>query len=72
MMCNEKTYKWYDMEQSIMQCWEITQDLQLIAEEHQDNDEICNKVLGLKHVYEMRFNKLWNNYEQALQEKFND
>ena len=71
-MCNEKTYKWYDMEQCILKCWEITDDLQLVAEAHEDNDEICNKILGLKYVYEMRLNKLWTTYEEALKERYEE
>ena len=55
-----------DMEQQITKCWEITEDLWLVAGEHEDDDDISNKVLGLKHVYEMRFNKLWDLYEKTL------
>jgi hypothetical protein len=40
--------------------------LWLVAGEHEDDDDISNKVLGLKHVYDMRFNKLWNLYEKTL------
>jgi hypothetical protein len=59
-----------DMEQQLLRCWEITEDLWLVANEHEDNDDISNKVLGLKHVYEMRFNKLWDLYEKTVTEYY--
>jgi hypothetical protein len=62
--------KLQDMEQQLLRCWEITEDLWLVANEHEDNDDISNKVLGLKHVYEMRFNKLWDLYEKTVTEYY--
>lgn len=62
--------KMFEIEQAIMKCWEISNDLTLIAHEHEDSDEISNKVLGIKHVYEMRFNHLWECYEGALKEYY--
>jgi hypothetical protein len=62
--------KLQDMEQQLLRCWEITEDLWLVANEHEDNDDISNKVLGLKHVYEMRFNKLWDLYEKTVSEYY--
>lgn len=55
-----------DMEQQILKCWEIGEDLMQMAREHEDSDEIANQALGLKHVYEMRFNRLWYLYEQFV------
>ena len=67
------TSKWFDMEQSILQCWEITQDLKLFADEYEHCDkDVHDKAIALASVYEMRFNRLWKDYEQALKEKFND
>jgi hypothetical protein len=62
--------KMFDIEEAILKCWEISEDLTLVAHEHEDSDEISNKVLGIKHVYEMRFNHLWECYEQALKEYY--
>lgn len=73
-MCNEhqKTYAWYDMEQQILKCWDIISDLQNLAELFEDNDEVCNKILGLKHIYDVRFEKLWHHYERATEERFRE
>jgi hypothetical protein len=59
-----------DLEQEVLRCWEVSQDLQLLAEEYEHDDDICNKVLGIKHVYEMRFNKAWNTYEKVVEEYY--
>jgi hypothetical protein len=62
--------KLQDMEQQLLRCWEITEDLLMVANEHEDDDEVSNKVIGLKHVYEMRFNKLWDLYEKTVTEYY--
>lgn len=60
-----------DMEQQILKCWEIGEDLMQMAREHEDSDDVVNKVLGLKHVYEMRFNRLWYLYEEFVKSFYN-
>lgn len=62
--------KLFDVEQDIMRCWDLNQDLMLMAHEHEDNDEVCNKALGLMNVYEMRFNQLWEDFEGLTKEYF--
>ena len=57
-----------DLEQEVLRCWEVTQDLDLLAQEYEHDDDICNKVLGIKHVYDMRFNKAWDTYEKVVAE----
>jgi hypothetical protein len=59
-----------DLEQEFLHCWEITQDLDLLAQEYEHDDDICNRVLGIKHVYDMRFNKAWDTYEKVVEEYY--
>ena len=59
-----------DLEQEVLLCWGITDDLLLLAQEHEDNDEFCNKVLGIKNVYDMRFRKAWDTYEKVVEEYY--
>jgi hypothetical protein len=59
-----------DLEQEVLLCWGITEDLLLLAMEHEDNDDIANKVLGLKAVYDMRFRKAWGTYEKVVEEYY--
>jgi hypothetical protein len=57
-----------DLEQEVLRCWEVSQDLDLLAQEYEHDDDICNRVLGIKHVYDMRFNKAWDTYEKLVKE----
>ena len=60
----------FDFEQMIMECWHITSDLEMleegVLEKDMTTDQISNVVSGLKHVYEMRFNKMWDLFEQLI------
>ena len=59
-----------DLEQEVLRCWEVSQDLDLLAQEYEHDDDLCNKVLGIKNVYEMRFSKAWDTYEKVVKEYY--
>jgi hypothetical protein len=63
----------YDLEQQIMECWHITDDIKIVSEEiiegDLSKDQISNVLLGLEQLYILRFNKLFRTYEQLLAEK---
>lgn len=59
-----------DLEQEVLRCWEVTQDLDLLAQEYEHDDDLSNKILGIKNVYEMRFSKAWNTYEKVVAEHY--
>lgn len=71
-MCNvsRKTHVLYDIEEQIIKCWDINSDLDLLSEEYNRDDELCNQIKGIKNVYDMRFQKLWNLYEEAVKVNF--
>ena len=58
------------LEQEFLRCWEVTQDLDLLVEEYEHDDDLSNKILGIKNVYEMRFSKAWNTYEKVVAEHY--
>jgi len=62
----------FDLEQDILSCWNITGDLKLleeaILEKDYSRDEIANVVLGLRVLYEMRFEKAWSSFEETCKE----
>ena len=63
----------FDLEQQIMDCWHVTADLDVLFEavmEHPDfdRDKISNVVLGLKELYELKFDKMFRTFEQHLAE----
>jgi hypothetical protein len=57
-----------DLEQEFMRCWDVSQDLDLLAQEYEHDGELSMKVLGIKNVYEMRFSKAWDTYEKVVAE----
>lgn len=62
-----------DLEQHILSCWNITKDIDLlmkgVLEKDMTPDEISNFLLGLKTIYDMRFEETFDCFEQLLREK---
>lgn len=63
----------FDLEQNIMNCWNVTEDMHLLYENVMENDlttdQIANALLGIHQLYEMKFNKLFQNFEKLIKEK---
>ena len=62
----------FDLEQQIMACWNITSDidtlLEGVIESDMTPDQIANILLGMKQLYELKFDKLFNTFEQLMQD----
>ena len=64
--------KQFDLEQQIMECWNITTDLDSLFEECCEGydsmtvDKVSNITLGMKELYEIKFNKLFRTFEGFL------
>ena len=60
----------FDLEQNILDCWKITDDVNLlyknVMEEELDKDKISNVLLGLQAIYSMRFEQLWETFETVV------
>lgn len=61
----------FDVEQGIMNCWHITDDLNVLLEELVENDaftkdQASNFVLGLTTIYESKFDKLFRTFEDFV------
>lgn len=63
----------FDLEQHIMKCWNITDDidvlLKAVCDDEIDTDKIANILLGMKQLYEFKFNNLFSCFEELLKEK---
>ena len=63
----------FDFEQQIMKCWNVTDEIDMlyenVMEKELTKDEISNYLLGLHTIYEMKFNKLFDMFEQLIKEK---
>jgi hypothetical protein len=71
--------KIFDLEQDIMNCWNIVDDVKDTASYIGDNvvfkdlspentDKIMNLLLGIQHLYQMRFEKMWDTFEAHCNE----
>lgn len=63
--------KQFDLEQSIMECWNIKEDLDVLLEavienENFTKDQISNVLLGLVELYDLKFDKCFRNFEAFL------
>lgn len=61
----------FDFEQQIYNCWKITDDLKDVSEsmtEKLTSEQVSAILLGLKELYEIKFNKLWDCFEDVHME----
>ena len=66
----------FDLEQQIMECWNVTTDLRRVSEYLLDaplepgrEDKIANMLLGMEALYDVKFNKCFNTLEKLLKEQ---
>ena len=64
-------YDRFDLEQLIIKNWEITTEIkhlrELISDGKPTQDQLENYLLGLETIYEVKFNKLWDCFEELCQ-----
>lgn len=58
----------FDLEQQIMGCWNLVDDLDYILDDNA-NDATMNIVLGLKTLYQKKFEKLFSTFEDCIANK---
>jgi len=66
----------FDLEKEIMECWNITSDIDDVYEyvmngngnelSTDERDRVANILLGMSQLYELKFNKLSNTFEQCV------
>lgn len=60
----------FDLEQNIMKCWNVTEDIQLlnknVLEKDMSVDDISNYLLGLKTIYDAKFDELFDNLGELI------
>lgn len=66
----------FDLEQEIMNCWNVTEDIGVIMERLVDSptfkdvppeavDKLSNALLGVQQLYDMRFEKLFDVFKAS-------
>jgi hypothetical protein len=63
----------FDLEQDIMDCWNITKDLDHVIGSVQQSQwdldhqqRMITLLTGLRELYELKFNKCFNTFEQCI------
>ena len=66
----------FDLEQQIMECWNVTTDLKRVTEYLLDaplepgrEDKIANMLMGMEALYEVKFNRCFATFEKLLKEQ---
>ena len=62
----------FDLEQQIMHCWSVCEDLETVAEgitEHgMTKDQIVNVLMGMQQLYQLKFERLFATFERHCRE----
>jgi len=59
----------FDLEQQILDCWRVTEDITLLAKQNASTDSLN----ALSTYYEHKFNQLWSTFETMCAERqFNE
>jgi len=58
----------FDLEQEIMSCWDVVQDLNFYIKnfDYWSEDERVNYLVGLKVKYDKKFEVMFNTFEQYI------
>jgi len=61
----------FDLEQGIMQCWNVCDDIELLvhAWDGLDEDAKLNYLIGLKQMYQLKFERTFSQFEDCVKAK---
>ena len=70
--------KLQDIEENIMDCWSVCNDLESVFKQIGDGDseptpdELMNTIMGMQQLYHWKFEQLFNKYEDVLEAQRGD
>lgn len=65
----------FDLEQQILSCWNVVDDINLLYETVLERstpltqDEMANVLLGMKELYQLKFEKLFSIFEHMVYDR---
>lgn len=68
----------FDLEQDIMNCWSVVDDIKelnrcMLDRRKMTDDEVSNYLLGLETIYQVKFERLFETFEMLISKNaFND
>jgi hypothetical protein len=65
--------KRFEFEQQIMNCWSVVDDIKALNVQFIDvggmtEDQICNYLLGLQTIYQVKFEQLFAQFESMVKD----
>lgn len=68
--------KLYELEQQILQCWNVVDDIdrlyRFVLDRDMSKDDIANVLVGIKMIYSMKFEETFETFENAVKESFEE
>jgi len=71
----------FDLEQQLLECWKVTDEINLVTQHFIDSpdwddshfspkacDAMMNKYFAIKELYELKFQQLWDTFEDVCKE----
>lgn len=66
----------FDLEQQILDCWGVCEDLDVLMEGVLDRDmtqdDIANVLIGMKTLYNLKFSRTFETFETLLKQQRNE
>lgn len=63
----------FDLEQQILDCWNITNELKLLAEavgnQSLSEDQTLNIIIGIHELYNLKFEQTFSTFEKLVASK---
>ena len=60
----------FDFEQDIFNCWHVVDDIkhltEMVVDKDASTDDIANILIGMRTLYNDRFDKLMNSFEEVV------
>ena len=64
----------FDLEQDIMNCWQVVEDLKTFSRRYLDGpkmteDDVANIMIGIESLYQIKFEQMFNTFEQCIKNR---
>ena len=64
-------HKQFDLEQGILNCWNICEDMKIVADyvlnkPTIDKDQLSNILIGMADLYQLKFEKTFSDFEETI------
>lgn len=65
VMSEDKKFDRFDLEQGIMQCWNVVDDIKLLVQRNAPAEDFA----AVAQLYQHKFDELWAQFENGIEER---